>query len=238
MPNHFRSDPLIEGFSPIAWLNSLVFWNSIVPDTKPVGVEPEALSYETILVIAKDVAKKNSWMSSRFSEVDRCQLALEAILLNIHFHPEYLAKKARDRDKTAFRIADNFLKNQFKREFPKELSGMPEWMDEDGHVYADANIFGASGSKFELPTSPNQYSRYRSQEVMNQMAEWLRANLTEAVKQLPDAQRQIIQLLFYGDTETTCSDVAQKLGLPLSTVYFRLAKAIKKLRELLGTNDA
>jgi RNA polymerase sigma-70 factor, ECF subfamily len=65
-----------------------------------------------------------------------------------------------------------------------------------------------------------------------------RAALTElsqrvksALKQLPDAQRQVLELAYYEGFSQ--SDITEKTGVPLGTVKSRSRQGLLKLRELL-----
>lgn len=56
--------------------------------------------------------------------------------------------------------------------------------------------------------------------------------LRDVVKQLPAAQRQIVDLVYY--RERTIDDVAASLNIPLGTVKTRMFHARKRLGELLA----
>jgi RNA polymerase sigma-70 factor (ECF subfamily) len=58
------------------------------------------------------------------------------------------------------------------------------------------------------------------------------ALLRDVVRQLPAAQRQIVDLVYY--RERTIDDVAASLGIPLGTVKTRIFHARKRLGELLA----
>jgi len=242
MHNDFQKVPLIGGLSPAAWLHSTVFWNLVVPQAeKEQGdAEREAFTMKRAVVVAKRVARKNRSMRSRFSDTTLCNLALEAILLKL----AYLDERARNWDNAAFRVADNFLKNQFTRDFPKEAVDKPEKRtDEKGDERPITDLYGVSGSKFGKPASPNEWSQSKSEEIMDAVADWLeerRAKLPDALEQLSEIQRRIIHLLFYtgSDADLTCPEIAEMVGLPRSTVYFHLDKALRKLRKFLGTVEA
>jgi RNA polymerase sigma-70 factor (ECF subfamily) len=68
-----------------------------------------------------------------------------------------------------------------------------------------------------------------SQQAMSDTEEVLK--LRAAIEQLPEAQRQVVQMRYYGNLKF--SEIAEVLGCPMNTALGRMHKATLRLRQLM-----
>lgn len=91
------------------------------------------------------------------------------------------------------------------------------------------------GRRVEIALEPEQFERPATQnDALERRAE--AQQLRAALQQLPDAQREVIELHWFA--ELPFSEIAQSVGAGLSTVKVRAHRGYKRLRALLEQQDA
>ena len=80
----------------------------------------------------------------------------------------------------------------------------------------------------DLPWGPSEEPGQEDAMALQQESE----KLSEAISQLPEKQRELIEKAYFGDL--THSEIAAETGLPLGTIKSRIRLALERLRHAMG----
>ena len=86
------------------------------------------------------------------------------------------------------------------------------------------------GETFVAPLDEAVAGPARTDDPVDRVAD--RSTVMGALAQLPEAQRQVIELAYYGGLTQT--EIAERLTQPLGTVKTRMRTGLERLREALG----
>lgn len=182
----------------------------------------------------------DSGLESRYGLAELMCVGLDAVLqgwmrIAAHRNPKGMC----------YRIAWRMFRRLWREEFP---DGFENWdgeiVDENGEVVrADiGDAYGASGSTFAQPGSPDPASAYIAAERERAEREWwdgLLDKLPTAMASLEPAERRIVELYYGTDGGEGLSgpQIATVLRMPVKTIYNRLNGAVDKLRQALELAD-
>lgn len=131
-----------------------------------------------------------------------------------------------------YRVADRCFRKIYREEFGEELAY--DATDAEGQPIPIEEVFGASGTTFAQPASPDIWSQWLGEQIEQAWFSDLLERLPGAMAQLRDVEHEIVKLYFgFDSAEMTGQEIAEAKRLPTRTVYFHLENGIAKLRRAL-----
>ena len=137
------------------------------------------------------------------------------------------------------RLAEDAVQEAFLAVWKSALSFRPErakastWIHTLVHRRA-VDLVRREERRRAEPLDDELAGRLSDAGVPTEEAAWLRferERVQAALAQLPDAQREAIELAYYGGFSQ--SELAERLGMPLGTIKSRMFAGLTRLRELL-----